>query len=71
MENDLRATDRKSKGIQRSVAFEYPVIPDVRLQQLTGFVKYKILLNHIAKVFVLVVSCLLQDSFLVQGASYI
>ena len=31
MENDLRTTNRKSKGIQRLIAFEYPIIPDVRL----------------------------------------
>lgn len=31
MENDLRTTNRKSKGIQRLIAFEYSIIPDVRL----------------------------------------
>ena len=31
VENDLRTANRKSKGIQRLIAFEYPIIPDVRL----------------------------------------
>ena len=30
MENDLRTTNRKSKGIQWLIAFEYPIIPDGR-----------------------------------------
>ena len=63
MENDLRATDRISKGIQRSIALEYPIISYIRLQQLTWLVKFELLLNHFTKVLILVVSCLLQGSF--------
>lgn len=58
MENDLRATDRISKGIQRSIAFEYPIISYIRLQQLTWLVKFELLLNHFTKVKVLILSCL-------------
>lgn len=48
MENDLRATDRISKGIQRSIALEYPIISYIRLQQLTiiGKTKSAILKNE-------------------------
>ena len=63
MENDLRATDRISKGIQRSIALEYPIISYIRSQQLTWLVKFELLLNHFTKVLILVVSCLLQGSF--------
>lgn len=62
MENDLRATDRISKGIQRSIALECPIISYIRLQQLTWLVKFELLLNHFTKVLILVVSCLLQSS---------
>lgn len=58
MKNDLRATDRKGKGIQRPTAFEYPIIPNVRLQQLAGLVKFEILLNHATNI---PLSCLLID----------
>lgn len=64
MENDLSATDRISKGIQRSIAFEYPIISYIGLQQSTWLVKFELLLNHFTKVFMLFVSCLLQKSFL-------
>ena len=58
MENDLRATDRISKGIQRSIALEYPIISYIRLQQLTWLVKFELLLNHFTKVKVLILSYL-------------
>lgn len=54
MEDDLRATDRISKGIQRSIAFEYPIISYIRLQQLTWLVKFELFLNHFTKVKVLI-----------------
>ena len=54
MEDDLRATDRKSQGIQKLVTFEYPIISHVRLQQLTWLVKFELLLNHFTKVKVLI-----------------
>lgn len=52
MENDLRATDRISKGIQRSIALEYPIISYIRLQQLTWLVKFELLLNHFTKIVI-------------------
>ncbi len=63
MENDLSATDRISKGIQRSIAFEYSIISYIGLQQPTWLVKFELLLNHFTKVLILIVSCLLQKSF--------
>jgi hypothetical protein len=32
MEDDLRAANRESQGIQKLVTFEYPIISYVRLQ---------------------------------------
>lgn len=52
MENDLRATDRKSQGIQKLVTFEYPIISYIRLQQLTWLVKFELLLNHFTKIVI-------------------
>ena len=52
MENDLRATDRKSQGIQQSIASEYPIIPDVRPEQLTWLVKFELLLDHLVKIVI-------------------
>jgi hypothetical protein len=52
MEDDLRATDRKSKGIQRSIALEYPIISYIRLQQLTWLVKIELLLDHLVKIVI-------------------
>ena len=52
MENDLRATDRKSQGIQKMVTFEYPIIPDVRPEQLARFVKFELLLDHFVKIVI-------------------
>ena len=52
MENDLRATDRKSQGIQKLVTFEYPIISHVRLQQLTWLVKFELLLNRVTKILI-------------------
>lgn len=53
MENDLSATDRISKGPQRSIALEYPIISYIRSQRLTWLVEFELLLNHFAKVLIL------------------
>lgn len=64
MENDLRTANGRSKGIQRLIAFEYPIVPDVRLQELTWLIKLEFVLNHITKLKILVLTYLLESCFL-------
>lgn len=65
MENDLRTANGRSKGIQRLIAFEYPIVPDVRLQELTWLIKLEFVLNHITKLKILVLTYLLESCFFI------
>ena len=46
MENDLRTAYGKGGNIQWLLAFEYPIIPDVRLQCFARLVDLEALMNH-------------------------